>query len=127
MSPIENSIATAILDQAFKVHRELGPGLLESVYEKCLQYELIQAGYKVVSQVPIPLTYKEMVFDTAYRADLIVNDLVIVEIKAVEELTPLHFAQTLTYLKVSKLKLGLLINFNIPLLKDGIHRIVNNL
>jgi len=123
----ENQIATAILDQAFKIHRELGPGLLESVYERCLQYELTQAGYFAETQVATPMVYKEIRFDAGFRVDLLVNKKVIVEVKAIEILAPVHFAQTLTYLKMSNLKLGLLINFNVRLLKEGIHRIVNNL
>lgn len=126
-SIIENRIATAILDQSFKIHRELGPGLFESVYEKCLQYELIQAGYKAETQVPVPMNYKTIRFDAGYRIDLLVEDKVLVEIKAIERLAPVHYAQTLTYIKMKNIKLGLLINFNNKLLKDGIHRIVNNL
>lgn len=126
-SIIENTIATAILDQAFKIHKELGPGLLESVYEKCLQYELIQEGYKAEVQVPVPMNYKSIHFDAGFRIDLLVNDKVLVEIKSVERLAPVHYAQTLTYLRMKSIKLGLLINFNTKLLKDGIHRIVNNL
>lgn len=124
---IENQIATAILDQAFKIHTELGPGLLESVYEKCLQYELIQAGYKAMTQVPVPMNYKAVKFEAGFRIDLLVENKVLVEIKSVEHLAPVHFAQTLTYLRMKDLKLGLLINFNTKRLKDGIHRVVNNL
>lgn len=124
---IENKIASSILDQAFKIHTELGPGLLESVYERCLKYELEQAGHKVQTQVPIPLTYKLLQFETGFKIDLLVYNLVIIELKAIEVLAPVHFAQTLTYLKITKLKLGLLINFNNKFLKDGIHRVVNNL
>lgn len=123
----ENEIATVILDKAFEIHRNLGPGLLESVYEKPLEYELIQAGIFVVSQVPVPLIYKEIKFEAGFRLDLLVENKVIVEIKANEALAPVHFAQTFTYLKLSEKKLGLLLNFNVKYLKDGIHRIVNNL
>jgi len=123
----ENSIATAILDQAFKIHSELGPGLLESVYEKCLQYELEQAGFHAKTQVPVPMNYKGIKFEAGFRIDLLVNNKVLVELKSVEALAPVHYAQTLTYLKMSNLKLGLLINFNNKYLKDGIHRVVNNL
>ncbi|MFN3802401.1 GxxExxY protein [Belliella pelovolcani] len=123
----ENEIATFILDKAFEIHRNLGPGLLEPVYEKALEFELIQAGIFVVSQVPVPLIYKEIKFEAGFRLDLLVENKVIVEIKANEALAPVHFAQTLTYLKLSEKKLGLLINFNVKYLKDGIHRIVNNL
>ena len=124
---IENRIATAILDQAFKVHTELGPGLLESVYENCLLYELTQAGYDVKAQVPVPMHYKGIKFEAGFRIDLLVEDKVLVEIKSVEALAPVHFAQTLTYIKLKDLKLGLLINFNVPRLKDGIHRVANKL
>ncbi|SIS73368.1 GxxExxY protein [Belliella pelovolcani] len=117
----ENEIAKMILDKAFEIHRTLGPGLLESVYEKALEYELIQAGIFVVSQVPVPLIYKEIKFEAGFRLDLLVENKVIVEIKANEALAPVHFAQTLTYLKLSEKKLGLLINFNVKYLKDGIH------
>ncbi|EOZ96971.1 hypothetical protein A33Q_1889 [Indibacter alkaliphilus LW1] len=123
----ENEIATVILDKAFEIHRNLGPGLLESVYEKALEFELIQAGIFVVSQVSVPLIYKEIKFEAGFRLDLLVENKVIVEIKANEALAPVHFAQTLTYLKLSEKKLGLLINFNVKYLKDGIHRIGNNL
>jgi len=126
-SKIENKIATAILDQAFKIHTELGPGLLESVYEKCLQYELIEAGYEAQTQVPVPMNYKNIKFEAGFRIDLLVNNSVLVEIKSVENLAPVHYAQTLTYLKMKNLKLGLLINFNTKFLKDGLHRVVNNL
>lgn len=124
---IENTIATAILDQAFKIHTELGPGLLESVYERCLQYELTEAGYEALTQVPVPMNYKTIHFDAGFRIDLLVNNKVLIEIKSVEHLAPVHYAQTLTYLKMKNLKLGLLINFNVKYLKDGIHRIANNL
>lgn len=123
----ENDIATLILDKAFEVHRNLGPGLLESVYEKALEYELVHAGKLVRSQYPVPIVYKEIWFEAGFRLDLLVENKVIVEIKAVEKLAPVHFAQTLTYLKLSEMKLGLLINFNCRLLKDGIHRVVNGL
>lgn len=124
---IENKIATIILDQAFKIHKELGPGLLESVYEKCLQYELREAGLIAETQVPVPMNYKTIYFDAGFRIDILVENKVLVEVKSTENLAPVHYAQTLTYLKMKDLKLGLLINFNTKLLKDGIHRIVNNL
>lgn len=123
----ENIIATAILDQAFKIHKELGPGLLESVYERCLEYELKEAGFEVESQKPVAMNYKNIIFEAGFRLDLLVNQKVIVEIKSVENLAPVHFAQTLTYLKMTGLKLGLLINFNTKFLKDGIHRVANDL
>ena len=123
----ENQIATKILDVAFPLHRTLGPGLLESVYEQTLAYDLNEKGLKVVNQFPVPLKYKEIKFDAGYRLDLLVEDKVIIEIKSIETLAPVHFAQTLTYLRLADKKLGLLINFNTKYLKDGIHRIVNKL
>ena len=123
----ENEIATIILDKAFDIHRSLGPGLLESVYEKALEYELTQSIVFVQAQQPVPMIYKEIKFNIGFRLDLLVENKVIVEIKSLEKLAPVHFAQTLTYLKLSERKLGLLINFNTKLLKDGIHRIANNL
>lgn len=123
----ENEIETIILDKAFEIHRNLGPGLLESVYEKALEYELIQAGIFVVSQVPVPLVYKEIKFEAGFRLNLLVENKVIVEIKANDGLAPVRLAQTLTYLKLSEKKLGLLLNFNVIYLKDGIHRIANKL
>ena len=124
---IENIIATAILDAAFKVHRSLGPGLLESVYERSLQYELQQAGYLAETQVPVAMNYKDVKFEAGFRIDILVNHKVLVEVKSVENLAPVHYAQTLTYLRMANLKLGLLINFNTKYLKEGIHRIANNL
>ena len=123
----ENEIATKILEVAFVLHKSLGPGLLESVYERTLEFDLIEAGLVVQSQLGVPLAYKEIKFETGYRLDLLVEDKVIIEVKAIEVLAPVHFAQTLTYLKLSDKRLGLLINFNCRYLKDGIHRIVNNL
>lgn len=123
----ENEISYKIISAALELHKTLGPGLLESVYENALAYDLIEMGFKVKTQVPMPLVYKEVKQDVGYRIDLLVENLVIVEIKSVEALAPVHFAQTLTYLKLSDKKLALLINFNTKLLKDGIHRIVNNL
>ncbi len=110
-----------------ELHKALGPGLLESVYEHALAYDLAELGLDVKTQVPMPLVYKEIKQDVGYRIDLLVENKVIVEIKSVENLAPVHFSQTLTYLKLSNKKLALLINFNTKLLKEGIHRIVNNL
>lgn len=123
----ENEISYKIIGIAIELHKALGPGLLESVYEKTLAYDLKEAGLKVKTQVPMPLVYKETKQDVGYRIDLLVEDKVIIELKAIETLAPVHFAQTLTYLKLSEKKLGLLINFNTKILKEGIHRIVNNL
>jgi len=107
-----------------KVHTALGPGLLESAYESCLYYELVQAGLQVDKQKAQPLIYRDVKQDVGYRIDLIVENSIIVEIKAVDELNPIHVAQVLTYLKLSNCKLGLLINFNVQRLKDGIKRVI---
>lgn len=112
---------------AFKIHSDLGPGLLESVYEVALSHELKLHGLEVKNQVGIPFIYNEIRFDIGFRLDILVNDLVIIEIKSVEMLQAVHHKQLLTYLKLSDKKLGLLINFNIPSLRDGIVRIVNKL
>ncbi len=119
-----NRISGAIVNCAFAVHQNLGPGLLESVYETCLHYELTTNGFKVDRQIALPVTYKELSLDTGLRLDLIVNDCVCVELKSVERVLPIHKAQMLTYLKLSGLRVGLLINFNVPLIKDGITRVV---
>mgnify|MGYP003835649611 CR=1 FL=1 len=113
-----------ILDCAFRVHSALGPGLLENAYEECLTYELIKPGLKVERQKALPLIYEEVKLDAGYRVDLLVEDCIIVEVKAVEELSDVHLAQILTYLKLSKCKLGLLVNFNVKLLKNGIKRVI---
>jgi GxxExxY protein len=123
----ENELSFAIRGAAFKVHTELGPGLLESAYEAALSYELLQSGLEIRNQVGVPMVYAEIKMDVGFRLDILVNDLVIVEIKSVEELNDVHHKQLLTYLKLSGKKLGLLINFNTSSLKDGIVRIVNNL
>ena len=117
-------IATAVLDAAFQVHRELGPGLLESVYEACMRLELTQRRIPFQSQLALPVVYSGVRLEAGLRLDLLVADSVIVELKAVEKLNPLYEAQLLTYLKLSGHRLGLLINFNVPLLKDGIKRVV---
>ncbi len=123
----ENEISNKIIGVAIELHKMLGPGLLESGYESALAFDLKQLGFDVQQQVAMPFIYKEVRQDIGYRIDLIVNSTVIIEIKSTEALAPVHFAQTLTYLKLSGLKLGLLINFNSKLLKEQIHRIVNNL
>ncbi len=123
----ENELSYKIIGVAMDLHKTLGPGLLESVYEAALAFDLKEMGLEVKTQVPMPLVYKEVKQDVGYRIDLLVENKVILEIKSIENLAPVHFAQTLTYLKLSEKKLGLLINFNTKLLKDGIHRIVNNL
>jgi GxxExxY protein len=123
----ENELSFKIIGAAMELHKFLGPGLLESVYENTLAYDLRELGLGVKTQVPMPLIYKSVKQDVGFIIDLIIEDKVIVEIKSVENLAPVHFAQTLTYLRLSEKKLALLINFNTKLLKDGIHRIVNNL
>ena len=123
----ENEIAKIIVNTCYDIHVELGPGLLESVYEEILTYELQNQGLKVDRQKPIPVFWKEIKMDIGFRADLIVENKVVIELKSVELIAPVHPKQLLTYLRISGLKLGLLINFNEKLIKDGITRIVNNL
>ena len=123
----ENHLASIILDAAFKVHTRTGPGLLETVYEVILAHELRKQGLQVKRQVPIPIRYDDLVFDEGFRADLLVEDKVIVELKSVEELTRVHGKQVLTQLRLSDRRLGLLINFGEAHLKNGIERIVNGL
>ena len=119
-----DAIAKAAVDAAFKVHSTLGPGLLEGVYEACLVHELHRRGLSVETQVALPIEYDGLKLDAALRLDLVVEDQLIVELKAVESLLPIHMAQVMTYLKLSRCRLGLLINFNVPLIKDGIRRII---
>ena len=123
----ENEIAKLILDSAFKIHKEVGPGLLESVYEELLAFELGKIGLSVKRQVGIPLMYESIKMEIGFRADLIVENKVIVELKSIEAILDVHKKVLLTYLKLSGLRLGLLINFNVSLLKEGIVRIVNRL
>jgi GxxExxY protein len=123
----ENAIAKEIVDAAFHIHMALGPGLLESVYDAVLAYELGRRGLRTVRQQPIPVIYEAIRIDTGFRADLIVEDKVIVEVKSVEILAPVHKKQLLTYLRLADKRLGLLINFHVALIKDGITRIVNGL
>ena len=118
-------IATLAVDAAFSVHKELGAGLLESAYEACFAHELRLRGVKYQSQVPVPLNYKSKLVEAGFRADIIIEQRLLMELKAVEEIVPVHHAQVITYLKILRLPLGLLINFNVPLIKDGIHRILN--
>ena len=115
--------AREVVDAAHSVHRALGPGLLESVYEACLVHELGKRGLKVDRQVAVPITYDNVRLDAGLRLDLVVENSLLVELKAVETVLPLHQAQVLTYLKLSSLRLGLLINFNVPAIRDGIKRI----
>jgi GxxExxY protein len=123
----ENEISNKVIGCALKVHRSLGPGLLESAYEACLYYECMQHNLVVERQRPIPSLYHEVKMECGYRADLVVERKVIIEIKAVEALNEIHFAQALTHLRLTGFKLGLLINFNVVLLKDGIKRVANKL
>ena len=123
----ENEISSKIIGAAIEVHKQLGPGLLESTYETCLAFELKQMGLDVKQQQALPVVYKEVKLDAGYRIDLLVENKVIVEIKSVEALADIHTAQLLTYLKLKDLKLGLLINFNSVRVIDGLKRIVNNL
>lgn len=127
MNMTENDISFDIRGAAFKVHNNLGPGLLESVYEIALAHELSKLGYDVRMQVGLPVVYDDIKMEMGFRMDLVVNDLVVVEIKSVDALADVHHKQVLTYLKLSGKKLGLLINFNVNTMKDSIIRIVNNL
>ena len=123
----ENEIGKIIVDSAFKIHNELGPGLLESVYEIVLTHELNKRGLRSKRQHPVKIDYDHMVFEEGFRADIIVEDKVIIEIKSVETINPVHCKQLLTYLRLLDYRLGLLINFGTPIMKDGIKRIVNKL
>ena len=122
-----SELTSKIINCAIEVHKALGPGLLESAYEECLAYELRNAGLKVERQKPVSVIYKEIKLDCGYRMDILVEDTVVVELKSVDEFHPVHGAQILTHLKFSGKKIGLLINFNVTLLKDGIKRYVMNL
>jgi GxxExxY protein len=126
MKDIEK-IGRNIVHSAIKVHKALGPGLLESVYQKCLAYELEKSGLKVKCEFPLPVLYETIKIDAGFRADMIVDDAVIIENKTVDKIAPIHEAQLLTYLKLTNLNLGFLLNWNVPLMKDGIKRIVNRL
>ena len=123
----ENEIATIVVDTAFHIHSDLGPGLFESVYERIMQVELIKRGLSIYRQKPIPIVYNDVHFEAGFRCDLLVENKVIVEVKSVEAIHPVHKKQVLTYLKFADKRLGLLINFNVPLIKDGITRLVNRL
>ena len=120
-----NEITGQIIDAAIKVHNALGPGLLESAYEACLMYELIKRGIPVRNQVPLPIRYEDVSLEVGYRIDLLVMDSVLVELKSIDQVLPIHKAQLLSYLKLSDKKIGLLINFNVELLKNGITRLAN--
>ncbi len=120
----DERIATQVVDAAFRVHMELGPGLLESAYEHCLAFEIASRGLHIQRQVPMPIKYREQQLDIGYRLDLVVDQKVVVEVKAVSELLPIHRAQLLTYLRLSKLPIGFLINFNERVIKSGVRRVV---
>ena len=126
MKDIEE-IGRNIVHSAIKVHKALGPGLLESVYQKCLAYELEKVGLTVACEVPMPVRYDEVSIDMGFRIDMMIQQTVIIENKTVDKIAPIHEAQLLTYLKLTNLKLGFLLNWNVPLMKDGIKRMVNNL
>nr|WP_315151761.1 GxxExxY protein [uncultured Flavobacterium sp.] len=123
----ENELSRVVFNCDLKVHQSLGPGLLESAYEECLFYELKKTGLEIQKQKPLPLIYEEVKLDVGYRLDILVENKLILEIKSVDALNDIHFAQLLTYLKLTNCKLGLLINFNVVLIKNGIKRVVNNL
>jgi len=123
----ENELSAIVIGEAIKVHQQLGPGLLESVYEECLMYKLLQTTLFVERQKPVPLIFEEVKLECGFRCDLIIERKIIIEIKAIEALNDIHTAQILTYLKLTNIKLGLLINFNVVRLKEGIKRVVNNL
>jgi GxxExxY protein len=126
-TPEQDRIARQVVDAAYAVHTTFGPGLLETVYEQCLSVELLSRGSTVRRQVPQPLSYKGTPIEAGFRLDMVVGEAVVVEVKAVERLLPVHGSQLLTYLKLSGFRLGLLINFNVPLIKDGIRRILRPL
>ncbi|KIC00377.1 GxxExxY protein [Flavobacterium sp. KMS] len=123
----ENEISSIVVDTCYRIHVKLGPGLLESVYEAILYFELTKRGLKVERQKPLPVIWDEVKLDIGFRADLIVENKVILEIKSIEQISNVHPKQVLTYLRITKMKLGLLINFNVPIIKLGITRVVSNL
>ena len=123
----EDELSYEIIGIALELHKTLGPGLLESAYEAALSHDLRAAGYKVETQLPVPFIYKELKLEVGFRIDILVENKLLIEIKSVEKLAPIHFSQTLTYLQLSGIKLGLLMNFNTQYLKDGIKRVAHNL
>jgi GxxExxY protein len=127
MNLTENQIANKVIGLAIEVHSALGPGLLESAYKECLFYKIDMSGLKVEKEKPMPLIFEDAKLDCGYRIDLLVEDKLIIELKSVEALNDIHLSQTLTYMKLGNYKLGLLINFNVTLLKNGIKRVVNGL
>jgi GxxExxY protein len=123
----ENEISTIVVEEAIHIHRSIGPGMLESAYVHCLNYRLIKRGLNVRTQVPVPLIFEEVKLECGYRADLVIENKVVIEVKSVEAIASIHQAQTLTYLRFLNLKLGIILNFNSVLMKDGIKRVVNKL
>ena len=123
----ENEISKIIVEEAIHIHRSIGPGMLESAYVHCLAYRLDLRHLEVRTEVPVPLIFEEVKLECGYRSDLVVEDKVVIEVKSIEAIAPIHLAQTLTYLRFLNLKLGLVLNFNSVLMKDGIRRVVNNL
>lgn len=121
----DNDLTDKIIGCSIKVHKALGPGLLESAYQACLYYELVKSGLNVEKEKPLPLVYEEVKLDCGYRMDLVIENRIIVEVKSVDTLNDIHLAQVLTYLKLTKNRFGLLINFNVLKLKDGVKRVVN--
>lgn len=124
MALLYQELTSSILRCAYKVHTKLGPGLLESAYEECLFYELEKSGLSVIKQKPMPLVYEEKKLDIGYRIDLFIEDRIILEVKSVDALNPVHLAQLMTYMKLAECKIGFLINFNVVSLKDGIKRVI---
>lgn len=120
-----NELSKIVFEAGLKIHRTIGPGLLESAYEECLAYELGKKGLKVERQLALPLKYEEIIIQNAYRIDILIENQLVIELKSVSELNELHFAQLLTYLRLMKCPLGLLINFNVPLFKDDVRRVAN--
>ena len=123
----ENEISKIVFDAALKVHQNLGPGLLESAYQDCLYYELKKSGLQIEKEKPLPLIYEDVKLEVGYRVDILIENKLVIEVKSVEALNDIHLAQVLTYLKLSNCRLGMLINFNVTLIKNGIKRVVNNL
>lgn len=122
---LENELSNKIIGHAIEVHKTLGPGLLESAYRECLYFDLVQNGYYVEKEKPMPVVYKDIKLDHGYRLDLLVENKIVIEIKTVESFTDVHTAQILTYMRLGNYKLGLLINFHVALLKSGIKRVIN--
>jgi GxxExxY protein len=123
----ENEISKVLVEEAIYIHKTIGPGMLESAYVYCLAYRLIKRGLNIKTEVAVPLIFEEVKLECGYRADLVIENKVVIEVKSIEAIGPIHLAQTLTYLRFLNLKLGMVLNFNSVLMKDGIRRVVNNL